>query len=509
MNMQISKRNFLKSSAGLLGAAALEQSGLMSLKVLSPSEAQAMQADMGKYTVRYTADVMCPAECGMEMWVQDGQVAKIYGNKAVPLNDGACCAKGASGQQLIYSPYRMKYPMIRTGQRGEGKFRRASWDEALDYIATRLRDIKKKYGAESVIMDSGDVTDRDHYWRLFFAFGSPNCTEHGAICDTPRRHGPKLMLNGKRIEPDIMRPQLVRQTDGSLKWDSTYKTKLIIYNGWNPFVATRIAYESRGTVAAQVEAGCKVVVIDPSLSNTAARADLWLAPRAGTDGDLFGAMLRYILENDNQNDPNKKYIDVSFKKYSVGWDEFEAEFKTWWAKKDPINGLSYFSAEWAADRTGLAAKQITDLSHQFGITKPAALVWGMQSPGPSLQRLLRFHHRHRPQRHHRQFRRSGRRDRHRDRQVVEGRQRHRPTVYPAQGQARHRRQGSRRRGREPPHGPVRLQVPGGLGRRGRRLSQRHHEGRRHPLRRLPWPQIPDQGVHPAHRQQRLHRQRAV
>ena len=381
MNMHISKRNFLKSTASLLGAAALEQTGLMSLKTLSPSEAQAMQVEKGKYAVRYTADVMCPAECGMEMWVQDGMVAKIYGNKAVPLNDGACCAKGASGQQLIYSPYRMKYPMIRVGQRGEGKFRRASWDEALDYIATRLTAIKKKHGAESVIMDSGDVTDRDHYWRLFFAFGTPNCTEHGAICDTPRRHGPKLMLNGKRIEPDIMRPQLVRQGDGSLKWDSTYRTKLIVYNGWNPFVATRIAYESRGTVAAQVEAGCKVVVIDPALSNTAAKADLWLSPRAGTDGDLFGAMLRYILENDNQSDPTRKYIDPNFKKYSVGWDEFEAEFKSWWAKKDPVNGLSYFSAEWAADRTGLAKQQIVDLSHLFGITKPAALVWGMQSPG--------------------------------------------------------------------------------------------------------------------------------
>jgi anaerobic selenocysteine-containing dehydrogenase len=381
MNMHISKRTFLKSTASLLGVGALEQTGLMSLKVLSPSEAQAIQAEAGKYTIRYTADVMCPAECGMEIWVQDGQVAKIYGNKAVPLNDGTCCAKGAAGQQLIYSPYRLKYPMIRVGQRGEGKFRRASWDEAIDYIATRLRDIKKKHGAESVIMDSGDVTDRDHYWRLFFAYGTPNCTEHGAICDTPRRHGPKLMLNGKRIEPDIMRPQLVRQSDGSLKWDRTHRSKLIIYNGWNPFVATRIAYESYGTVAAQVEAGCKVVVIDPSLSNTAAKADVWLAPRAGTDGDLFGAMLRYILENDNQNDPNKKYIDLSFKKYSVGWDEFEAAFKSWWGKKDPVNGLNYFSAEWAANRTGLTAKQITDLAHMFGITKPAALVWGMQSPG--------------------------------------------------------------------------------------------------------------------------------
>lgn len=78
-----------------------------------------MQVEMGKYTVKYTADAMCPAECGMEMWVKDGKIAKIYGNKAVPMNAGTCCAKGAAGQQLVYSPYRLKYPMIRVGARGK------------------------------------------------------------------------------------------------------------------------------------------------------------------------------------------------------------------------------------------------------------------------------------------------------------------------------------------------------------------------------------------------------
>ncbi len=378
--MQVSRRVFLKYSGALAGITALNKTGLISLKSLSPAEAEAMQNSLSSYEIKYTADAMCPAECGMEMWIKAGRISKIYGNKAVPMNDGAACAKGAAAQQLVYSPYRLKYPMLRVGERGEGLFKRITWDEAIDYIGSKLMDIKTKYGAESIIMDSGDVTDRDHYWRLFFAFGTPNCTEHGSICDTPRRHGPKLMLGGKRIEPDIMRPQLVRQADGSLKKDSTYKTKLIIYNGWNPFVATRIFYESRGTVAAQA-GGCKVIVIDPSLSNTASRADKWLSPRAGTDGDLFGAMLRYILENDNQSDLSRKYIDWDFKKYSVGWDEFEAAFKSWWSKSDPINGLSYFSLDWAANRTGLSRAEIEEISHLFGITKPAALVWGMQSPG--------------------------------------------------------------------------------------------------------------------------------
>ncbi|MCX5909797.1 MAG: molybdopterin-dependent oxidoreductase, partial [Deltaproteobacteria bacterium] len=379
--MEISRRIFLKYATALAGVSALDNAGLLSLKSLSPAEVEAAQKAMGKFEVKYTACAMCPAECGLETWTQDGKLSKIYGNKEVPMNDGIACAKGAASGQLIYSPYRLKYPMIRVGERGLGKFKRVTWGEALDHIAKKLTEIKKKYGAESVIMDTGDVTDRDQYWRLFFAFGTPNCTEHGSICDTPRRHGPKLMLGGKRIEPDIMRPVLVRQPDGSLKKDYSYQTKLIIYNGWNPFVATRIFYENRGTVGAQVENGCKVIVVDPSLSNTAARADMWLAPRPGTDGDLFGAMLRYILEQDNPNDPNKKYIDWGMKKYVTGWDEFIEAFKSWFAKKDPINGLSYFSLDWAVDRTGLSKEQIEEVAHLFGITKPAALVWGMQSPG--------------------------------------------------------------------------------------------------------------------------------
>ncbi|MGB9698587.1 MAG: molybdopterin-containing oxidoreductase family protein [Thermodesulfobacteriota bacterium] len=379
--MGISRRVFLKYTGALAGLTALHNTGLISLKNISSAEAEAMQEAMGKYEVKYTACVMCPPECGLEVWVKDGRLCKIYGNKHVPLNDGIACAKGAAGLQLVYSPYRLKYPMIRVGERGSGKFRRATWQEAIDYIGQKLMEIKKKYGPESIIMDTGDVTDRDQYWRLFFAFGTPHCFEHGSICDTPRRHGPKLIVGGKRWEPDIMRPVYVRQADGSLKKEMAYKTKLIIYSGWNPFVATRIVYENRGTVGAKVENGCKLIVIDPSFSNTAALADKWIAPRPGTDNDIFAAMLRFILENDNQSDPNKRYIDWNFKKYSKGWDEFEAAFKSWWSKKDPVNNLNYFSLEWAAERSGVSKEDIAELAHSFGITKPAALVWGMQSPG--------------------------------------------------------------------------------------------------------------------------------
>ncbi|MCL1599750.1 MAG: molybdopterin-dependent oxidoreductase, partial [Actinomycetia bacterium] len=302
------------------------------------------------------------------------------GNNFVPYNAGTVCAKGASGAQFVYNANRIKYPMLRVGDRGEGKFKRVSWDEALDFIAEKLTAIKQQHGAESVIMDAGDVTDRNPYWYTFRAFGTPNTVEHGSICDTPRRHGAKLMFGGKRIEPDVMRPVLVRQPDGSLKNDYSYRNRLIIYAGWNPFTATRINYESRGTVEAKL-AGAKIVVIDPAFSNTASKADKWLPIRPGTDADLFGAMLRFILENNNDDDPFSSYIDWSFLDYSQGWDEFEAAFSQWWSKSDPVNGLPYFSLDWAAQRTGIDADDIAELAHMFGSLKPAALIWGMNGIG--------------------------------------------------------------------------------------------------------------------------------
>ncbi len=373
-----SRRHVLKF--GAYGAGGTLAAGVFGLpfRKLNAQEIASLLKDEQNFV--YTADVMCPAECGLAVNVINGVASAIYGNPRVPYNAATMCAKGSSGLQMVYSPYRIKYPMIRVGKRGEGKFKRVSWEEAINYIADRLTKIKKDYGPESVIMDAGDVTDRTPYWRLFFGFGTPHCTEHGSICDTPRRHGPKLMFGGKRVEPDIMRPVQVRQEDGSLKNDYSYKTKLIVYAGWNPFTATRINYESRGTVEAKLN-GAKIVVIDPAFSNTASKAHTWLPIRPGTDADLFASMLRHILEHNSETDPSRRYIDWSFKEYSVGWEEFEANFRSWWDKVDPVNGKQYFSTEWTVNRTGLESAQIEDLAHLFGITKPAALVWGMNGIG--------------------------------------------------------------------------------------------------------------------------------
>lgn len=375
---RLSRRQVLKMTGAAAGG--LAAIGALGTGFVRNGKAAAAMEGEDATRIVYSACVMCPAECSIAVHVEGGVASKILGNPHAPLNSGVMCAKGSSGLQMVYNANRIKYPMIRVGERGEGKFRRATWDEALDLIAGKLTEIKAQHGAEAVIMDAGDVTDRNPYYYLFRAFGTPHTVEHGAICDTPRRHGPMLMFGGKRVEPDIMRPVLVRQADGSLKNDYTYRNRLIVYAGWNPFTATRIVYESRGTVEAKL-AGAKIIVIDPAFSNTATKADQWIPIRPGTDPDLFAAVLRYILENHSEVDPFRRYIDWSFLDYSQGWEEFETEFRSWFGRKDPINGLDFFSLDWAAARTGIGADVIAELAHTFGITKPASWVWGMNGIG--------------------------------------------------------------------------------------------------------------------------------
>jgi len=98
----------------------------------------------------HTADAMCPSECGISVLVEDGIAKKIYGNPHSLINNGTFCAKGASGLQLTYSPHRIKTPMMRTGERGEDKWKEITWDEAADHIAQRLIKIKRQYGPEAV-----------------------------------------------------------------------------------------------------------------------------------------------------------------------------------------------------------------------------------------------------------------------------------------------------------------------------------------------------------------------
>ncbi|MBI5740267.1 MAG: molybdopterin-dependent oxidoreductase [Nitrospirae bacterium] len=328
----------------------------------------------GSAKLVHTSDSMCPSECGISVLVEDGIAKKIYGNPHTLINNGAFCAKGASGLQLTYSPDRIKTPLIRTGQRGEDAWKEITWEEACDYIAGKLVEVKERYGPESVFLDCGDVTDREAYYRLFYAYGTPNTYNHGSICDPNRRWGQGIMLGDERPLPDVQRPVLMRNDDNELYLKETHDARLILNIGANPFVATRFNYMSAGIVAAREENRCAYIVVDPAYTNSAARADMWSPIIPGTDAALLAGMLYNII----RGDPEHGYMDHNFlNNYTTGWMEFREAFLAYSEDIDPSNNLSYFSAEWAEEKTGIPGDDIKKMAHLFGSTKPASIEIGM------------------------------------------------------------------------------------------------------------------------------------
>jgi anaerobic selenocysteine-containing dehydrogenase len=129
----------------------------------------------------------CYGGCGVLAHLKGGNVVKIEGDPDHPNNRGQLCPKGLSGIELLYHPQRLNYPMKRAGKKGEGKWQRISWDEALDTIAERLTQFKNQYGPESICVTTGSALTYNMGIMGYFAYllGTPNLSCAGNICFLP------------------------------------------------------------------------------------------------------------------------------------------------------------------------------------------------------------------------------------------------------------------------------------------------------------------------------------
>lgn len=146
-----------------------------------------------------TACRACISNCGVIATVKNGHVVKLEGNPEDPMSKGRLCAKGLSGIHALYNPARLKYPLIREGGRGENKWRRISWEEAVDVIARKLMDAREKFGAESVFCSTGGGGNPEFFSIARFCniFGTPNWFEPGcAQCYLPRMVAYNLVYGG-------------------------------------------------------------------------------------------------------------------------------------------------------------------------------------------------------------------------------------------------------------------------------------------------------------------------
>lgn len=260
-----------------------------SAAVLKPGQKPAAQ-ESGSIKKIHTACRACISNCGVIATVKDGRVINLEGDPEDPMSKGHMCAKGLTGLQALYNPNRNKYPMIRVGERGENKWKRLSWDEALTIIAKKLIEAKRDYGAESVLCSTGGGGNPE-FWsiaRFCNIFGTPNWFEPGcAQCYLPRMLIYTLMYGGADAS-------IADSNAKEIYYPDSTEMKSLTLWGADP------SYSSPAMGGAAVNDlrahGVKTIVIDPRMTPDAAKADVWLPIRPGTDVALLMAWLRYIIE---------------------------------------------------------------------------------------------------------------------------------------------------------------------------------------------------------------------
>ncbi len=326
----VSRRDFLKlgsASAGALAAGAF---------LAAPVAAAARQAgfiDEDGDGVVPTMCEMCVWRCGVLAKVSDGRVVKLEGNPEHPHSKGKLCARGQAGLMNTYDPDRVLTPLIRVGNRGEGKFRKASWDEALDIVAQNMLDIKQKYGPEAMVFSSTHNLSQTQFENLLYAFGSPNYGTQRSLCFN-------AMVAAFLLTYGVEEP--------SRNYDSV---EFILMVGRNMMEA--ISTSETSELSHAVDRGAKLVYLDPRFTKTAAKATEWIPIRPGTDGAFLLAMINVIVTNE--------LADCEFvKQYVVGCDGIQEE-------------MSRYTPAWAERITGIPAETIERIAREYAAAKHNAL----------------------------------------------------------------------------------------------------------------------------------------
>lgn len=330
MTEKISRRDFLKLSSAAGGAIAL---GAM----IPPSVATAARMsgllDKNDSGIIPTTCEMCVWRCGVLAKVENGRVVKLEGNPVHPHSRGRLCARGQSGLMNTYDPDRVLTPLIRVGKRGEGKFRKASWDEALDIVADNMLKIKENHGPEAMVFSSTHNLSQVQFENLLYAYGSPNYGTQRSLCFN-------AMITAFLLTYGIEEPE--RYYD-----DVEY----ILMVGRNLMEA--ISTSETSELSHAIDRGAKLVYLDPRFTKTAAKATEWIPIRPGTDSAFLLAMIHVIV--------TEELADCEFvKKYMTGCD-------------DIVEEMSPYTTEWAEEKTGVPADTIDRIAREFAAANHHAL----------------------------------------------------------------------------------------------------------------------------------------
>ena len=342
---KLTRRAFLQGTAALGATAAL--SGCAGQETLEPSSAGVPAVEAGEAEVRHAWCQMCgPActYCSTLCYVKDGRWTNVEGNPEAGNNWGlgsrTICAKGNSAMQVPYSANRLMYPMKRTGEKGEGKFERITWDQAIEEIAAKLKEQKEKYGPESlgILSPQAWAVIQTLGRRFLNVHGSPNYM-HSAIC-AMQRAASKVISIGK---PSDTYP-------GQLD-----KTELLVIWGANP-ENSEINRGKPAEIVDAMQAGMKVIDIRPMREGLGSKADIWVPVRPGTDLALALAVLNVICK--------EGLYDYDFTtNWCNGFDKLAEH-------------VAQFTPEWASPITGVPEEQIYEIARMMGTAKPMGILYG-------------------------------------------------------------------------------------------------------------------------------------
>ena len=293
------------------------------------------QAATGTQTSKhFSACDMCFNKCGLIARVEEGLVRKLDPNPHYLKSRGMLCARGNAGIRQLYDPNRLKYPLLRKGARGEGKWQRLSWDQALDLAAERLQSIGERYTRCGTVFNAGTDTQSTFVHRFAEAYGSYNVLSHESNCL-------------------ISRNRAFLDTFGVMPIPDTLNCRYLVLAGANRFEA--LVTPDTIDIMSAMEAGARLVVLDPRFTKTAALAHEWHPIKPGTDMAFFLAIAQVLIAEELY-DP-----------------EFVA--KRTHGFKRLAKHVQPYTPEWAAKECEIPAADIRRIAQGLAQAAPAAMVY--------------------------------------------------------------------------------------------------------------------------------------
>lgn len=369
---KVSRRQFLQWGT-VVGGSVAASSVLPIPSIAKTEEVKKKEYDEIKWA---GCTINCGSKCPIRVFVNDGKIDHIEtdntGGDEFGSHQVRACLRGRSNRFRVYNPNRLKYPLKRVGKRGEGKFVRISWDEALDTIANKLKEVKEKYGNEAILVPyntgtTGGIMNRGTKgpWMRLLA-------QYGGFLNYHNSYSTGQISNALKYFYGTHRGSDIMQVEN---------TKLVVMFGNNP-VETRMSGGGTGYAykTALEKSGAKIIHIDPRYSDSLVGAcDQWIPIEPGTDAALVAA-LAHVMISENLHD--KEFLD----RYCIGFSEQtlpEGAPKNG-SYEDYVMGRGDDKTEktplWAERITKIPAQTIIKLAREIASVKPCYIAqgWGAQ-----------------------------------------------------------------------------------------------------------------------------------